>query len=97
MKTYSATGPRPWVIGAGLMSLIALVSVMFYQNWQLACIAIFVFPIAILPISRMGKRIRKVTANTQVEAGLFMTLLEQTFQGIRVVKAYGMEAYEKAK
>ena len=84
-------------LGKDLMSLIALVGVMFYQNWQLAFIAIFVFPIAILPVSRLGKRIRKVTANTQVESGLFMTLLEQTFQGIRVVKAYGMEAYEKSR
>jgi ATP-binding cassette, subfamily B, bacterial MsbA len=84
-------------LGKDLMSLVALVVVMFYQNWQLACIAIIVFPIAILPISRLGKRIRKVTANTQVEVGLFMTLLEQTFQGIRVVKAYGMEAYEKGR
>ncbi|MBC8267753.1 MAG: lipid A export permease/ATP-binding protein MsbA [Rhodospirillaceae bacterium] len=84
-------------LGKDLMSLIALVVVMFYQNWQLAFIAIFVFPIAILPISKLGKRIRKVTANTQVETGLFMTLLEQTFQGIRVVKAYGMEAYEKGR
>ena len=84
-------------LGKDLMSLIALVGVMFYQNWQLAFIAIFVFPIAILPVSRLGKRIRKVTANTQVESGLLMTLLEQTFQGIRVVKAYGMEAYEKSR
>ena len=84
-------------LGKDLMSLIALVSVMFYQNWQLAFIAIFVFPIAILPIARLGKRIRKVTANTQMESGLFMTLLEQTFQGIRVVKAYGMEDYEKGR
>jgi subfamily B ATP-binding cassette protein MsbA len=84
-------------LGKDLMSLVALVAVMFYQNWQLAFITIFIFPVAILPISKLGKRIRKVTANTQVETGLFMTLLEQTFQGIRVVKAYGMEAYEKGR
>ena len=40
---------------------------------------------------------RKVTANTQEETGQFMTLLEQTFQGIRVVKAYGMEGYERSR
>ncbi len=84
-------------LGKDLMSLIALVAVMIYQNWELAVISLFVFPIAILPISRLGKRIRKVTANTQAETGLFMTLLEQTFQGIRVVKAYGMEDYEKGR
>ncbi|HJO75179.1 MAG TPA: ABC transporter ATP-binding protein, partial [Rhodospirillales bacterium] len=43
------------------------------------------------------RRMRKVTANTQEEMGLFTTLLEQTFQGIRVVKAYGMEGYEKSR
>ena len=37
---------------------------------------------------------RRVSANTQVEIGLFTTLLNQTFQGARHVKAYGMEAYE---
>jgi len=82
-------------IGKDLMSLIALVTVMFYQNWELALIAIVVFPVAFLPIVKLGRRMRKVTANTQAETGLFMTLLEQTFQGIRVVKAYGMEEYEK--
>ena len=83
--------------GKDLMSLVALVGVMFYQNWQLGLIAFFVFPIAILPIAKLGRRMRKVTANTQAEAGLFMTLLEQTFQGMRVVKAYGMEDYEKGR
>ena len=50
-----------------------------------------------MPILRLGRRMRKVTANTQEEMGLFTTLLEQTFQGIRVVKAYGMEEYEKSR
>ncbi|MBT4220491.1 MAG: ABC transporter permease, partial [Rhodospirillaceae bacterium] len=73
-------------LGKDLFSLIFLVGLMFYQNWELAFISIFVFPLAILPIVRLGRRIRKVTVNTQIETGLFMTLLEQTFQGIRVVK-----------
>jgi subfamily B ATP-binding cassette protein MsbA len=82
-------------VGKDLMSLIALVGVMFYQNMELAFISFFIFPIAILPIVKLGKRMRKVTANSQVETGLLMTLLTQTFQGVRVVKAYGMEKYEK--
>lgn len=84
-------------LGKDLFSLIFLVGLMFYQNWELAFISIFVFPLAILPIVRLGRRIRKVTVNTQIETGLFMTLLEQTFQGIRVVKSYGMEAYEQSR
>ena len=82
-------------LGKDLMSLIALVGVMFYQNMELAFISIFIFPLAILPIVKLGRRMRKVTANSQVETGLLVTLLSQTFQGMRVVKAYGMEKYEK--
>ncbi|WP_316978417.1 lipid A export permease/ATP-binding protein MsbA [Shumkonia mesophila] len=84
-------------VGKDVLTLIGLVFVMFYQNWELALISFFAFPVAIYPIARLGRRIRKVTANTQEETGLFMTLLEQTFQGIRVVKAYGMEDYEKSR
>ena len=84
-------------LGKDLMSVIALVGVMFYQNMELAFISIFVFPIAILPMVKLGRRMRKVTANSQVETGLLMTLLAQTFQGMRVVKAYGMEKYEETR
>ena len=76
------------------LTLVFLVSLMFYQDWKLAIIAFCVFPVAILPILRIGKRIRKVSANTQVEIGRYITLLGQTFQGARHVKAYGMEDYE---
>lgn len=81
--------------GKDLMSLFALIGVMFYQNTELAFVSIFIFPIAILPIVKLGKRMRRVTANSQVETGLLTTLLAQTFQGMRVVKAYVMEYYEK--
>ena len=84
-------------LGKDFMSLIALVIVMFYQNLELSFISIFIFPIAILPIVKLGRRMRKVTANSQVETGLLVTLLAQTFQGMRVVKAYGMERYEKTR
>ncbi len=80
--------------GKDLLSLIGLVTVMFVQDWELAAIAFFVFPAAVYPIVRLGKRMRKVTANTQEETGLFTAILDQSFEGIRVVKAYGMEDYE---
>ncbi len=80
--------------GKDLMSAIFLIGVMFSKDWQLACIAIFVFPLAIMPIARLGRKMRKVSANTQQQIGEFATLLEQTFHGVRHVKAYGMEEYE---
>ena len=84
-------------LGKDAMTLVGLIGVTFYQDWQLALAAFFVFPAALMPIVKLGRRMRKVTVNTQREMGLFTTLLEQTIQGIRVVKAYGMEAYERAR
>jgi len=83
--------------GKDSLSLIFLVGVMFEKEWRLALIAFLVLPAAVIPIARLGKRMRKVSANTQVQVGTFMTILEQTFHGIRHVKAYGMAEYEKKR
>jgi subfamily B ATP-binding cassette protein MsbA len=56
-----------------------------------------VFPLAVLPIVKIGRRMRKVSTNTQEQLGAFTALLSETFQGARHVKAYGMEAYEKSR
>ncbi len=83
--------------GKDASSVIFLVGLMFYQDWVLSSLTFFVFPLAILPIAKLGRRMRKVTANTQEQTGLLSTYLNQAIQGIRVVKAYGMETYEKRK
>ncbi len=84
-------------IGRDSLTIIFLVCIMFYQDWMLAIAAFFAFPSAILPLIKIGKRIRKVSANTQHEIGQFTTLLNEVFQGIRHVKAYGMENYERGR
>ena len=84
-------------IGKDTLTVIFLVGVMFYQDWLLALVSFFVFPVAIHPIVGIGRRMRRVSANTQAEMGQLTTLLSQTFQGARLVKAYGMEAYEERR
>lgn len=84
-------------IGKDAVTVVFLVGVMFYQDWLLALISFFAFPLAIRPIVAIGRRIRRVAASTQAEIGQFTTLLSQTFQGARHVKAYGMEEYEKGR
>jgi subfamily B ATP-binding cassette protein MsbA len=84
-------------MGKDSLTLLALVGVMFYQDWLLAVIAFFAFPTAVMPIRRLGKRMRKVSTNTQLELGRFTTLLDQVFQGARHVKAYAMEDEESAR
>lgn len=80
--------------GKDSFTLVFLISLMFYRDWTLACIAFFIFPIAVLPILRIGRRMRKVANNTQEELASFTGRLTQVFQGIRVIKAYGTEEYE---
>jgi ATP-binding cassette, subfamily B, bacterial MsbA len=84
-------------IGKDALTVIFLVGVMFYQDWLLALVSFFIFPVAIHPIVGIGRRMRRVTANTQAEMGQLTTLLNQTFQGARLVKAYGMEEYEERR
>ena len=76
------------------LMLTGYVIVMFLMNWLLALIAFVVFPLAIYPIVRIGKRMRKVFTSTQIELGEFTTMLDETFQGARHVKAYTMEERE---
>ena len=80
-----------------LLTVSLLVALMFYENWRLALVVFLVFPMAAWPISSLGKRMRKVITITQGEVGSFTTLLTETFQGVRHVKAYGMEIHESTR
>lgn len=84
-------------LGKDLTSLVVLIAIMFYRDWMLASIAFFLLPSVILPISKISRRMRKVTYNTQDEFGKITSQLSQIFQGMRVVKTYGMESYEVSR
>lgn len=84
-------------LGKSVLTLVFLVGVMFYNDWALAIGAFVAFPVAGVFVARMGKRMRRVTASTQHEMGDFATVLNQTFQGVRHVKAYGMEGHERER
>jgi subfamily B ATP-binding cassette protein MsbA len=84
-------------IGKDALTVVFLVGVMFYQDWILALASFLLFPLAIRPIVSIGQRMRRVSANTQAELGQLTTLLSETFQGARLVKAYGMEDYEERR
>jgi subfamily B ATP-binding cassette protein MsbA len=78
-------------------TLMCLVFVIFYRDWQLAIIAMFVFPLTIYPISRFGKKMRNIATRTQVTMGSLTTLLQETISGTRIVKAFSMEEYENQR
>lgn len=78
-------------------TLLCLVFVIFYRDWRLAMIAMFVFPLAVYPIAKFGQKMRQVATRTQVTLGSLMTLLQETISGTRIVKAFNMEEYENRR
>lgn len=77
-----------------LFTIIGLVGVMLYQSVQLTIIALVIFPLALYPISRLAKRMRKVARSMQEELSTFTIRLDETFQNIRIIKSYSREDYE---
>lgn len=84
-------------VGRDGLSIVFLAAVMVYQDWLLSLIALMVAPISVAPIQRLGKRMRRVSGESQIRMGELTTLLGQAFQGIRVIKAYGMEPAERRR
>ena len=75
-------------------TLLCLVFVIFYRDWQLAIVAMFVFPLAVYPIAKFGQKMRQIATRTQVTLGSLTSLLQETISGTRIVKAFSMEEYE---
>ena len=78
-------------------TLIFLVFVVFYRDWQLAVIGMLVFPVTIFPIAKFGEKMRQVATRTQATMGSLNTLLQETIAGTRIVKAFGREDYENQR
>ncbi len=78
-------------------SLVVLMVVAFLKDWVLASIAFFVFPASVLPIMRLGKKMKRFTRRGQVSTATLTMLLQESIQGNRIVKAFGMEGYEEQR
>lgn len=76
------------------VSVLVLIGVAFYKDWVLASIAFFVFPASVLPVMRLSKKIKRFTKRGQISTGNLTALLQESIQGNRIVKAFGMEEYE---
>jgi subfamily B ATP-binding cassette protein MsbA len=76
------------------LTLLVLMGNMFYQNWKLALISILVFPLALIPVRVLGKKIRIITKNLQHQIGNLASNLEEIFKGIKNVKSFNAEEFE---
>lgn len=78
-------------------TVVGLTFVIFYQDWKLALMAMVMFPIAVIPIVKFGRKLRKISTKNQ-EIGADVTVrLHETIAGARIVRAFGMEDYETGR
>ena len=76
------------------LTVVLLIGVMFTKDWRLALVATAVLPLALIPLTRLGGLARRTSSKMQQKSGLLTALLDDTLNGVRQVKAYGMEGYE---
>ena len=89
------------LVGAGVLNLmkdsltlIVLIGLMFYQNWNLALFALIMMPLAVIVAKSLGKRINKaVTESAKIEGGL-TSYLSEVIKGTRMIKIYQQENFE---
>ena len=78
-------------------TVIGLTFVIFYRDWKMALFAFIVLPIAFFPVVEFGKRVRRISTGCQEAMADLNTFLHETFSGNKIVKAFGMESYEKKR
>ncbi len=80
-----------------ILTIIGLTFMVFYFNFRLALVSMIVFPIAVYPLAKFGQRLRNYTREGQAVMGQMNHVLIEGFTGIRVVKAFNMEAVESKR
>ena len=77
------------------LTLIGLLSVMFYQNWKLSLMAIIMIPLASIAARSLGKRIGKASDQQMDRAGILTSYLVEIFKNHKLTKIFQKENYEK--
>ncbi len=80
-----------------VVTVVGLVVTMFVLDWQFSLIAAALYPLAAVPIQRIGKRVRRASGGMQERTGETATLLTESFAQARTVRAYRLEASEIAR
>lgn len=76
------------------LTVVGAVAAMFWFDWMLAILVLVVYPLAALPVVRIGQRLRKTSNEAQKQMGEVTSFLEESFSGARMVKTYQLESYE---
>jgi subfamily B ATP-binding cassette protein MsbA len=78
-------------------TLVFLLGVLFYYDWKLALLSMVLIPLVVVPSAKLGRYIRASSRSSQDKMADLNNVLQETFSGIRIVKAFAMEAFEVEK
>ena len=79
------------------LTLVSLCAVMIWYDWIMFLVVLAIYPLIGLPVARIGKLLRKTSANAQQQAGDLASLVSETVIGARMVKTYQLEPLERAR
>ena len=79
------------------LTLIALLALMFYQNWRLSLLAIIMIPLATLSAKSLGKRMGKITTELQIKVGMITSYFLDILRNSKTIKTYQKEPFEFAR
>jgi subfamily B ATP-binding cassette protein MsbA len=78
-------------------TIVGLTFVIFYRDWKMALFAFVVLPVAFYPVVEFGRRVRRISTGCQEAMADLNSFLHETLAGNKIVKAFGMESYEKKR
>jgi len=78
-------------------TIVGLTFVIIYRDWKMAVFAFAILPLAFFPVVEFGRRVRRVSTGCQEIMADLNAFLHETFAGNKIVKAFGMEPYEKKR
>lgn len=80
-----------------ILSMAGLIFVIFYRDWELAIIALLVFPPSIYFLVKIGEKLKRLSRKSQEKMADMASVLQENFTGIRVIKAFNKEEYESRR
>ena len=78
-------------------TIVGLVALLFVIHWQLALASLLIFPMTVIPIVKFGQKIRRRGTRVLERRAELSTVIQEGITGIRIVQAFGMEAYERQR
>ncbi len=82
---------------ADVLTVVGLVASMVWLDWRMSLVAALLYPLAVVPVLRLGKRIRRASGGMQDRVGEAAANLTESFGAARVVRTYRLEAAEEAR